>query len=313
MEEHMEQNQERSYRTRSKTHWSIWWKLLRPHTLTASFTPVIIGTALALSDGDIHFPVFLAMLLASIIIQAATNMFNEYYDYKRGLDTAESVGIGGATVHYGVDAKIVLSLAILFFVAAVPLGIYICLNSSWWVAVVGVCCMAAGYFYTGGPYPVAYTPFGELAAGIFMGLVLILISFYIHTGTVTPVSVLVSIPISILVGGILMANNIRDLQGDKQHGRRTLAILLGHQNAVRVLAGMFIVSYGWMLGLAILNYVSPWLLLIMISIPKAVQATKLFAGKTKAIQMMPAMKATAQTHTFYGTLLTLGIFLSYWL
>lgn len=304
MEERIEENRSISL---GKVTPAVWWKQTRPHTLTASFTPVVIGTTLALHTNTIHVPVFLVMLLASIMIQAATNLFNEYYDYKRGLDTEKSVGIGGATVHYGIKPKVVLSLAVALFIATVPLGIYICLNSSWWVAVIGICCMAVGYFYTGGPYPIAYTPFGELAAGTFMGMGLILISFFIQTGTVTAVSVLISIPISILVGSILMANNIRDLRGDKEHGRRTLAILLGHKNAVRFLAGMFFISYAWVLGLIASGVISPWSLLVFLSLPKAIKAVKLFVGKTEAIQMVPAMKATAQTNTIFGILLVVGL------
>lgn len=311
MEERIQKKRESEKWSREHTTWQVWWKQMRPHTLTASFTPVLIGTALALPFADIHIPLFLVMLLASMIIQAATNLFNEYYDYKRGLDTEESVGIGGATVHYGVEPKIVLSLAIAFFAVAIPLGVYICMNSSWWIAVIGLCCMAVGYYYTGGPYPIAYTPFGELTSGALMGVGLILISFYIQTGTVTTVSILVSIPMAILCGGILMANNIRDRKGDQEHGRRTLAILLGHDNAVRFLAGMFIVSYVWMVALAVIGLVSPWLLIVLASLPKAVKATKLFEGKKVAVQMVPAMKATAQTHTIYGALLTVGLICAY--
>lgn len=311
MEERIEKNREIGKMTHHKTNWRFWWRQLRPHTLTASFTPVIIGTALALPYGRIHIPLLVTMLLASLIIQGATNLFNEYYDFKRGLDTEKSVGIGGATVHYGVEPKVVLSSAITLFIAAVPLGVYISMNSSWWIALIGVCCMAVGYYYTGGPYPIAYTPFGELAAGTLMGGVLILISFFIQTGTVTIVSVLVSIPTVILVGSIMMANNIRDLQGDKEHGRRTLAILLGHHNAVRFLSGMFIFSYLWMIALTVFGIVSPWLLLVLASIPKASKATKLFKGKTTPLQMMPAMKATAQTNTMYGALVAVGLVCAY--
>ena len=103
MEERIENKRDSLIVKRSSevSHWELWWKQMRPHTLTASFTPVLIGTALALPFDSIHLPVFFAMLLASLIIQAATNLFNEYYDFKRGLDTEKSVGIGGATVHYG--------------------------------------------------------------------------------------------------------------------------------------------------------------------------------------------------------------------
>jgi 1,4-dihydroxy-2-naphthoate octaprenyltransferase len=293
------------------TGWRIWWQLLRPHTLTASFVPVILGTAIALSYSRIHILLFIAMLVASLLIQAATNMFNEYFDYKRGLDTADSVGIGGTIVRDGIPPQVVLNLAYLFCFAAMLIGVYICMATSWWLALVGTVCILAGYLYTGGPYPIAYTPFGELVSGLFMGLIIVLISFYIQTGTVTMTSVLLAVPIAILVAGILMANNIRDLDGDKEKGRRTLAILLGRKRAVAFLTGMFAVAYIWIVGLMLFRVESAWLLIVFFSLPKAFQAAKLFKGKTQSIQLMPAMKATAQMHTLFGMLLSLGLILDF--
>ncbi|MGB7999223.1 MAG: 1,4-dihydroxy-2-naphthoate polyprenyltransferase [Anaerobacillus sp.] len=296
--------------TPSKPTLQVWWRLLRPHTLTASFVPVFLGTMLALQNHTLHFGLFIAMMMASLLIQSATNMFNEYYDFKRGLDHAETVGIGGAIVRDGVSAKTVLNLAFLFFGIAILLGVYICFLTTWWIAVIGTICMAAGYFYTGGPYPIAYTPFGEIAAGLFMGLILVLLSFFIQTDVITFESVLASVPISILVGGILMANNIRDLEGDKEKGRKTLAILLDHDKAVTFLEWMFIVSYLWVVGLVITIDTSLWVLLVLLSIPKAFKAIRLFEGKSKAPEMVPAMKATAQMHTQFGLLMSIGLLLA---
>ncbi|MFD1396334.1 1,4-dihydroxy-2-naphthoate polyprenyltransferase [Kroppenstedtia eburnea] len=293
--------------------WRVWWQLLRPHTLTASFVPVLIGTALAMPLTRIDIPLFLAMLTASILIQAATNMFNEYYDYKRGLDNEHSVGIGGAIVRHGVSPNTVMGIAVTFCGVSVLLGIYICMESSWWLAVIGSLCIAAGYFYTGGPLPIAYTPLGEVAAGLFMGMGIILIAFFIQTGTLTLDSLLVSIPIAILVGAILMANNIRDREGDEKNGRKTLAILLGHRGAVRFLAGMFIVSYLWVLILVLAGEVTPWILLVFLSIPKSIQAVRGFQGKTTNTEMAPAMKFTAQVNTLFGFLLAVGLFLNQWI
>lgn len=305
-----ELNQSANYQPK-RQNWRVWWTLTRPHTLTAAFVPVFIGTALALPYTKIDLPMFIMMLLACLIIQAATNMINEYYDFKRGLDHEGSVGIGGAIVREGVKPQTVLKLAFILFGIATLIGIYICMHSSWWLAVIGIVCMAAGYFYTGGPVPIAYTPFGEIVAGLFMGNIIILLSYFVQTGTVTVESVLVSMPISILVGAILLANNIRDLDGDKENGRKTLAILVGRNNAIKVLAGMFIVSYLWVIGLILVNIASPWLLVVLLSIPKPVQATKGFIGKTIPIQMMPAMKATAQTNTIFGLLVSIGLILAY--
>ncbi|MFC5733448.1 1,4-dihydroxy-2-naphthoate polyprenyltransferase [Cytobacillus gottheilii] len=293
--------------------WKVWWQLTRPHTLTAAFVPVLIGTALAISDTDIHFGLFLAMLLASLLIQAATNMFNEYYDFKRGLDTEESVGIGGAIVRDGIKPKTIMQIALSLYGISMLLGVYICMQTSWWLAAVGLVCMAVGYLYTGGPLPIAYTPFGELFAGFFMGMMIILISFYIQTGTVSLTSVLVSFPILLLVGAILLANNIRDFDGDKAFGRKTLAILIGREGAVKLLAVMFIVSYAWVFILIFTGVSSPWLALVVLSTPKAIKATKGFIGKSIPVTMMPAMVATAQTNTIFGFLLSIGLFLGYFL
>src|SRR5699024_5649619 len=165
-----------------KDGFQVWWRLMRPHTLTASFVPVFVGTMLAIIyENNFHITLFLAMLIASLLIQAATNMFNEYYDYKRGLDNEQSVGIGGTIVRDGVAPKTVLRLAIIFFGIAILLVLYICFLSSWWIAVIGAASMLIGYLYTGGPIPIAYTPFGEFFAGFLMGTVMIAISFYIQT------------------------------------------------------------------------------------------------------------------------------------
>ncbi|MDQ0160931.1 1,4-dihydroxy-2-naphthoate polyprenyltransferase [Aeribacillus alveayuensis] len=291
--------------------WRVWWMLLRPHTLTAAFVPVMIGTLLALLENSLHIGLFLAMLLASILIQSATNMFNEYFDYKRGLDTKESVGIGGAIVRNGIKPKTVLYLGFSFFGISIILGVYICLLSSWWIAVVGLICMAAGYFYTGGPIPIAYTPFGELMSGFFMGVIIILISFFIQTGTITFTTVLHSIPIAITIAAILLANNIRDLDGDKKNGRKTLAILIGRQKAITLLAGMFITAYLFVLFMILFGYTTWWSFLVLLSIPKATFAVKQFIGKTKPIEMMPAMKATAETNTLFGFLLSIGLIIQF--
>ena len=293
-----------------KDGFQVWWRLLRPHTLTASFIPVFIGTLLAFIDGSSNVMLFLAMLIASILIQSATNMFNEYYDYKLGLDTEDSVGIGGTIVRDGVSPKTVLNLAFIFFGIAILLGVYICMESSWWIAVIGLICMLFGYLYTGGPIPIAYTPFGELFAGAFMGTIIISISYYNQTLTLTSAVIWISIPVAIFIGAILLANNIRDLDGDKKSGRRTIAILLGRKNAIRFLGSLFFVAY-LLTGIYIIMDILPiYSLIVFISVKKAIDVVKNFQGKTEPLEMLPAMVATGQTNTIYGFLLGLSLLIS---
>lgn len=300
--EHMKQD---------KRNWKIWWELIRPHTLTAAFVPVLLGTMIALLEGEVNWLLFAAMMIASILIQAATNLFNEYYDFKRGLDTEESIGIGGGIVRHGMTPKLIMTLALIMYSIATLLGVYICAASSWWLAVIGLCCMLVGYLYTGGPLPISSTPFGELFSGLFMGCFIILIAFFIQAGYVSNLALLVSVPSGILVGLINLSNNLRDHDGDKANGRKTLPIVLGPKKAVYFMAIMFAFSYLWLVGLVMAEMVSPWILLAFLSIPKTIKATTGFIGKTEPITMMPAMKATAQTNTFFGLLMAIGLFISY--
>ncbi|BAK15517.1 1,4-dihydroxy-2-naphthoate polyprenyltransferase [Solibacillus sp. FSL W7-1472] len=293
----------------------VWWHLTRPHTLTASFVPVLLGTSMALSINHetVHFGLFFAMLIASMLIQAATNMFNEYYDYKLGLDNENSVGIGGTIVRHGVAPKTIMAIALSFYGIAMLLGVYICAMTSWWLVAVGLVCMLIGYLYTGGPYPIAYSPFGELVSGAVMGMGIVLIAFFIQTGDVTADAVIISVPSMILVGAIMLSNNIRDIVGDTEGGRKTMAILVGRHNAVTVLAGFFIVSYIWIAGLVILGHLTPWALLVLLSVKKPIEAIKLFRAKEKPLEVMPAMKYTAQTNTIFGFLLAVGLLVSYFI
>ncbi|QHE53349.1 1,4-dihydroxy-2-naphthoate polyprenyltransferase [Pontibacillus sp. HMF3514] len=287
--------------------WQVWWRLLRPHTLTAAFVPVFIGTMLASLEESINLPLFAAMLFASILIQAATNMFNEYYDYVRGLDTEQSIGIGGTIVRDGISPKTVLGLALGFFGTAMLLGVFICIATTWWIAAIGAISMAFGYLYTGGPYPIAYTPFGEVVAGFFMGTVIIGISYYIQTLSLSYSVLFVSIPVAILIGAILLANNIRDLEGDKKNGRKTIAILLGKRGAIQFLKVLFITAYGSVGIYIVLGILPIWSAIVLLALPKTIGAIHVFKSGNTPLEMMPAMKYTAQTNTIFGFLLGVSI------
>ncbi|MDV2582132.1 1,4-dihydroxy-2-naphthoate polyprenyltransferase [Alkalibacillus haloalkaliphilus] len=294
-----------------KPGFQVWWRMLRPHTLTASFVPVFIGTVAASMYTSIHVGLFLAMLIASMLIQAATNMFNEYYDYVKGLDTEDSVGIGGTIVRDGIPPIQVRNLAFIFYGVAVLLGFYICIETTFWIAVIGLISMLFGYLYTGGPYPIAYSPFGELFAGFFMGTVIIGISYYIQTEAVTTGIILLSIPPAILIGAILLSNNIRDLDNDKESGRKTLAILVGRDNAIRVLAFFFISAYVLTAIFIIIGLIPIWAVITLLSATKAINAYKMFKQNKTPLEMMPGMKFTAQMNTQFGLLYGLSFLLEH--
>lgn len=303
----MNENQENKSLSK-KELLQAWWSTIRPESLPVSIVPVIVGTLLGVADGSFHVWVFIAMLVASVLVHLGANIFNEYYDYKRGLDDTDSVGIGGALVRGDIKPQAAAQVALSFFGIAILLGAYISFETSWWVAVIGSVSMAVGYFYTGNPLPIAYTPFGELFSGIFMGSIIIGLSYFIQTMTLTVGAVLISLPVTIFVAGILLTNNIRDVDGDKANGRNTFAILVGRKKATTTLAAIFIVAY-LLTGLYIIMGILPLIsIVIFISAPKAYSVVKKLRGKTEAAQMMSAMEAVGQTHAIYGALLSLSLF-----
>lgn len=284
-----------------------YWRMIRPHTLTASFIPVLLGTFIVIGEVELKWGLFLAMLIASVLIQIATNLFNEYYDYKRGLDHEGSIGIGGSIVRDGFTPGQVLTIALGMSGVAAALGLYIAASTSWHLLWIGALSMVVGYLYTGGPLPIAYTPFGELVAGLFMGYVIIGISGYIQIGMVTTELLIVSFPMALLIGAILLANNIRDLDNDKENGRRTIACLVGHRRAVLVLAGFFVAALvGILVGVFVYG-VTPWVLLSLFTIPLMVRAVKRFWVKREPVELMPAMAMTAKVNTLFGAWMVIGL------
>ncbi|HJG32644.1 MAG TPA: 1,4-dihydroxy-2-naphthoate polyprenyltransferase [Jeotgalicoccus aerolatus] len=282
--------------------------LTRPHTLTASFVPVFVGTASVLLFADIRWGMFFLMLIATILIQSATNMFNEYYDFKRGLDSHESVGIAGAIVRNGMSPRLVLTIALIFYGIAAVIGIIITINSSWWILVIGAVSMAVGYLYTGGPVPISWTPFGEIFAGFFMGTVIIMITFFIHTGTLHVFPLLMSIPPAITIGLLNMANNIRDRKKDKESGRKTYVILVGKPIAVMTAAVLLIFSYVFLIYITFFTSMGSLFLLIpLLSIPLAMKTIMLMKKGDTPPELIPAMASMGKLNTIMGLLLTIGL------
>ena len=284
----------------------------RPHSYPASIAPVLFGATYALGY-EIKFSIlkFILFLLACLLIQAATNLFNEYYDYKHGLDKIDSEGISGSIVKGNLSPREVMVGALVLYALAFILGLILTFMTSLYVLLVGLVCMLAGYFYTGGKYPIAYSPFGEIVSGFFMGTIIISLSFYFQTGYVNADIIVVSLPLFIMIGAILLANNIRDLDNDKESGRRTYAILVGRNNAIKTLASSFVVVYLLNIVFAVIKYVSWHNLLVLVTIPLAIKIIKGFSTNNHKKTMAPYMVLTAKLTIFVGFIMSLANILKY--
>ena len=284
----------------------------RPHSYPASIAPVLFGATYALGyESKFSILKFILFLLACLLIQAATNLFNEYYDYRHGLDKIDSEGISGSIVKGNLSPREVMIGALVLYVLAFILGLILTFMTSLYVLLVGLVCLLAGYFYTGGQSPIAYSPFGEVVSGFFMGTIIISLSFYFQTGYVNADIIVVSLPLFIMIGAILLANNIRDLDNDKESGRRTYAILVGRNNAIKTMAISFIVVYLLNVIFIVIKYASWWNLLVFVTIPLAIKIIKGFSTNNHKKTMAPFMVLTAKLTIFVGFIMSLANILKY--
>ena len=287
-----------------------WVRLARPFTLTAAAVPVLFGTALAIRDGGFLAGPFVAMLVASLLIQAATNMFNEYYDEKRGLDTAESVGIAGSIVGGKITARAVLLAALGLYGAAFVLGLYLVVAGGVTILFLGLIAALAGYLYTGGPRPISSTPASEATVFVFMGVLIVVIAYAVQAGGFPPGVILAALPLGCPVAAILLANNIRDLEEDRRGGRRTLPIVLGRAGGIAVYRGLIAGTYA-LLALLVFSGVAPAASLIALaSLPLAARLWRGVAASTAPARLVPVVKGTSGLHAVFGLLYALGVILS---
>ncbi|MEA4943796.1 MAG: 1,4-dihydroxy-2-naphthoate polyprenyltransferase [Propionicimonas sp.] len=241
-----------------------WVEGARPRTLPAAFSPVIAGSAVAWFEGGFVPLLATLALVVALALQVGVNYANDYSDGIRGTDAARVgplrlVGSGAATPGQ-VKAAALLSFAV---AAVAGLGVVI-VTGQWWLLVVGAAAIAAAWFYTGGPHPYGYAGLGELFVFCFFGLVAVTGTAYIQLGAVPAAAWWAAIAIGALACAILVANNLRDLAGDAQAGKRTLATRLGDRGtrwfflalvvlATAGVAGVAATSSWWaLLGLAML-------------------------------------------------------------
>src|ERR687896_150563 len=288
------------------------FRLARPFSLTAAAVPVFFGTALAFKDGSFAWGLFFAMLLGSLLIQAATNMFNEIYDAHRGLDVAGTVGIAGSIVSGRVSARRVLAGALLCYTLALFLGIYLIAVGGWPILVLGCLSALGGYLYSAGPRPIAYTPASEAAVFLFMGVLIVVIAYAVQDPGSFPWYVpLAALPIGGPVSALFLANNPREIKSDRRGGRRTLPIVLGREVGVLVYRALLLEAYVAAAVLMALRLVPLECAVVFLSATPAIRLWRDIGRTTTPERLDPVVKRTAGLHLVFGLLYTAGVLLGW--
>lgn len=214
-------------KTESKLQY--WILASRPKTLPAAVVPVMVGSALSINQGKFYPLYSIVALVCSLLIQIGTNFTNDLYDHLKGADTEKRKGPLRVLSAGLISVKEMRNAIILVFGMTFILGLYLVYVTDWKILAIGIFSIIAGLAYTAGPFPLAYHGLGDLFVFLFFGIIGTMGTYYLHHLEFTVISFLVSLPVGALITNILIVNNYRDIEEDKEAGKNTLAVILGRE------------------------------------------------------------------------------------
>jgi 1,4-dihydroxy-2-naphthoate polyprenyltransferase len=281
----------------------------RPRTLPAAIVPVVLGTACAIGVGTpdidvVWWRVALA-LVVSVALQVGVNYANDYSDGVRGTDDVR-VGPQRLVASGLASPSAVKKAAFLAFGIAAAAGLAIAIDTSPWLIAVGVACIAAGWFYTGGSHPYGYLGLGELFVFVFFGLVATAGTTFAAIERVTGLSVLMGCGAGALACSLLVINNLRDIPTDREVGKRTLAVRLGDRRTRWLYVALIALGFAVVVAAA---FARPPVLVALIVILAAVRPVRAVLGGASGRELIPVLGATGQVQLSYAILAAAGLIL----
>ena len=286
----------------------IWINGARPRTLPAAIAPVLVGAACARANvssatSSVDWLNIFYALLVSLSLQVAVNYANDYSDGVRGTDR-QRVGPMRLVGSASKSAKAVKLAAFIAFGVAALFGFVLALTTSWWLLLVGVACFAAGWFYTGGSKPYGYYGFGELFVFIFFGVVATTGTTYVAIETVSSVSLIASIAVGCLACALLVVNNLRDIPGDTESGKKTLAVRIGD---LRTRQFYYFLLFASAVAIVILSLNRLSSLLGLFGLISALPAIRKIQRGASGKDLIPVLGITGRTQMLTAILLSIGI------
>ncbi|MDH5506926.1 MAG: 1,4-dihydroxy-2-naphthoate polyprenyltransferase, partial [Anaerolineae bacterium] len=204
-----------------------WLLAMRPKTLPAAISPVLVGAAISISIGRFHLGPALAAMFGAVMIQIGVNFANDVADFEKGADDETRLGPTRVTQAGLLTPGQVWGGVWTSFGFATLAGIYLATLAGWPVVIIGLASLTAALLYTSGPFPLAYNGLGDLFVFIFFGLVAVAGTTYVITLSIPSAVWPAACGIGALTTAILVVNNIRDLESDKKAGRKNIPIILG--------------------------------------------------------------------------------------
>lgn len=277
----------------------VWIRGARPKTLPAAIAPVLVASAYAADDFSLIKA--LAALVVAISLQVAVNYANDYSDGIRGTDD-HRVGPLRLVASGLKNPASVKRAAYLSFLIAMIAGTFLALTTTYWLFAIGAVAILAAWKYTGGKTPYGYLGFGELSVFIFFGLVATIGTFYVQTQEIDSGIILIGSAMGAIACGILLLNNIRDIETDKVSDKRTLSVRIGERRSILLYWTLITAA----LTIFILVTEFPFTLLVLAITPLIF---KLYHAVTSR-KWIEALETTGKVQLLYALLLALASYLS---
>jgi 1,4-dihydroxy-2-naphthoate octaprenyltransferase len=288
---------------------NIWFLAIRPKTLPAAIAPVIVGLAFAYRDAGFDWSVAIASLIVALLLQIGSNLANDVFDYQHGADAGDRLGPTRVTQAGLLTPGQVKAGMYLVFLLAGIFGYYIAIKAGWGVIIIGVAAILSAIAYTGGPFPLAYYGLGDLFVFVFFGLVATVGTYYVQTMMTNPGVFLAGAAMGLLIVNILVVNNLRDVDVDRESGKRTMVVRFGTRGARVEYIVCLIGAYAIPLYFVLMEFPSTWVLLSWLSIPLAIRLSKaVFTQKGRELNLVLA--GSGRLALIYGILFALGVIIN---
>lgn len=293
----------------ASSRFRIWIQAIRLRSFTASMIPIIAGSLMALIDRELSMTLFVLMLLASMACHAGANMANDYFDFKKGIDNASSIGANKVILQGRLTPDEFKRGMAIAFALATALGLAVVFETSWKILALALVSLAAAYLYTGGPRPLGYMALGELVAFVFMGPVIVGGAYFAMTGRLTWPVIIVASAVGCLVAAIMHANNIRDIETDRMAGKTTVALLSGRALANQEYRFLIAAAFALVVALVALDHVWWPILATLLAAPSGLQLARRVKTANDAADLNGLLRKTAGLHLRFGSLLIVGLLL----
>ena len=285
-----------------------WLAGARPRTLPAACSPVIAGTGLAIFEQGAWWLAAILALVVSVALQVGVNYANDYSDGIRGTDAARVGPL--RLVGSGLASPPVVKRAafVSFGVAGFAGLVLVIMIQQWWLLAVGVACVLAAWYYTGGKRPYGYAGLGEVSVFVFFGLVAVCGTAYVQVGRVSLATLLTGVWVGALACAILVANNLRDIRGDAQVGKRTLATRLGDAST----RGLYVilVTLSALMIILVAYLTTWWALLGLTGMALIVSAARIVMSGGRGPTLIGVLKATSLAELICAIGFATGLVLS---